>query len=109
MVTIALYATLNRRSSWADCLQLSSDTKEELQSWLENINLFNGKSILFSSGATRVAYSDASSTDYGGYMVEFGNEVAHAQWSKDEAILSSTWRELKAVFLPFAEKKAGVL
>ena len=42
---------------------------------------------------------DASSTGYAGYIVEFGNEVAHGQWLKDEAILSSTWRELKAVFL----------
>ena len=107
--TRALYATLNCRSSWADCLQLCSDAKEELQFWLENIKLFNGKSIWFSSGATRVAYSDASSTGYGGYMAKIG-EVAHGQWSKDEAILSSTWRELTAVFLvlcSFAEKMAG--
>ena len=96
--TRTLYATLSCRSSWADCLQLSSDAKEELRFWLENIKLFNGKSIWFSSGATRVAYSDASSTGYEGYIVEFGNEVAHGQWSKDEVILSSTWRELKAVF-----------
>ena len=43
--TSVLYATLNHRSSWTDCLQLSSDAKEELRFWLENVKLFNGKSI----------------------------------------------------------------
>ena len=32
-------------------------------------------------------------------MVELGNDVVHGQWSVDESGLSSTWRELKAVYL----------
>ena len=47
--------------------------------------------------AVRVAYSDASATGYGGYMVEHGNLVANGQWSPDEARQSSTWCELRAV------------
>ena len=54
--------------------------------------------------------------NYGGYMVELGPEMAHGQWSEAEALLSSTWRELKAVYLvllSFAEKytcqKEGLL
>ena len=50
--------------------------------------------MLFTAGVTRVAYSDASNS---GYVVEFGKEVAQGQWSADEARLSSSWRELKAV------------
>ena len=42
-------------------------------------------------------YSDASSVGFGGYVVELGKEVAQGQWSADEAGLSSSWRELKAV------------
>ena len=43
-------------------------------------------------------------------MVELGPEIFHGQWSEAEALLSSTWWELKAVYLvlmSFAEKLAG--
>ena len=43
-------------------------------------------------------------------MVELGPEIAHGQWSEAEALLSSTWRELKAVYLvlrSFTGKLAG--
>lgn len=78
----------------------------ELLFWKECLPLFNGQSIWFDSGATCVAYSDASSSGYGGYVVEIGLSVSHGHWSK-EAGMSSTWRELKAVFSvlkSFAEK-----
>ena len=55
-------------------------------------------------------YSDASTTGYGGYVVELGNDVVHDQWSADESRLSSIWRELKAVYLvllSFATKLSG--
>ena len=55
-------------------------------------------------------YSDASSTGYGGYAVELGPEFAQGQWSADEMVLSSTWRELKAVYnvlQSFASKLSG--
>ena len=32
-------------------------------------------------------------------MVELGSEVAHGEWLDNESILSSAWRELKAVYL----------
>ena len=46
-----------------------------------------------------MVYSDASSTGYGGYVVEHGNLIANGQWSPDDADKSSTWRELQAVRL----------
>ena len=49
--------------------------------------------------AVKVVYSDASDTGYGGYIVEHGNLVANGQWSDEEAKLSSTWCELRAVRL----------
>ena len=85
----------------------------ELKFWLDSVDFLDGKPIWFSSGATRLVYSDASTTGYGGYggyMVELGNDIAHGQWSADESGLSSTWRELKAVYLvlsSFATKLAG--
>ena len=55
-------------------------------------------------------FSNASSTGYGGYLVELGPELAHGQWSADEVVLSSIWRELKAVYevlRSFASKLEG--
>ena len=84
--TRALYAVLNRRRCWADWLSLTADALEELHFWRQNIEYFNGQLIWFSAGATRVFFSDASSTGYGGYTVELGPEFAHGQWSADELI-----------------------
>ena len=92
-----MYDVLNQRRSWFDRVLLSCEAREELHFWKDNINFFNGQPICFTAGATRVAYSDASSVGFGGYVVELGKEVAQGQWSADEAGLSSSWRELKAV------------
>ena len=108
--TRALYVVLNRRTFWTDWLSLTKDALEELHFWRQNIDCFNGQSIWFSAGTTRVAFSDASSTGYGGYIVELGPEFARGQWSADELVLSSTWRELKAVhnvLQSFASKLKG--
>ena len=109
--TRALYATIIRRRSWADRLPLSAEAREELEFWRECLLQFNGHPIWFSPGATRIVYSDASSSGYGGcHTVEVGPQVVHGQWSEYEASLSSTWRELKAVFCvlcSFAPKLAG--
>ena len=105
-----MYCAINSRQSWCDTLVLPRDAHDELSFWFSNIERLNGKPIWFSSGATRAVYSDASNTGYGGCMVELCPEVAHGQWSEDEAKLSSTWRELKAVYLvllSFAQKLAG--
>ena len=69
---------------------MSIDVLEELLFWKQNIDFFNGQPIWFSVGTTRVVFSDASSTGYGGYLVELGPELAHGQWSADEVVLSST-------------------
>ena len=108
--TRQLYQAIDTRRSWCDSVVLSPDAREELSFWFQNIDELNGNPIWFSSGATRVVYSDASDTGYGGYMVEVGPEVAHGQWPENQSKLSSTWRELKAVhmiLLSFASKLQG--
>ena len=96
--TRALYAFTNQRWSWYDKLPLPIDTVAELEFWKNSLTHFNGSPIWFSPGCTRIAYSDASGTGYGGYVVELGNEVSSGLWSPEESVLRSTWRELKAVF-----------
>ena len=94
--TRACYA---KRKTWLDSLLLSEEAKTELHFRQECLPLFNGQPIWFESSATRVAYSDASSSGYGGYVVEIGLSISHGHWSLHEVTMSSTWRELKAVFL----------
>ena len=43
-------------------------------------------------------YSDTSGTGFTGYEVGTINGVSHGTWSAEEAVKSSTWRELCAVF-----------
>ena len=78
---------------------LTADAMEELSFWLEHIDKFNGQNIWPRASAVRVVYSDASSTGFGGYCVEHGDQVVTGQWSKEETSQSSTWRELRAVRL----------
>ena len=57
-----------------------------------------------------MAYSDASDSGYGGYVVELGRVIVQGQWSALQAQQSSTWRELKAVdevLRSLADKLAG--
>jgi hypothetical protein len=48
---------------------------------------------------SRIVFSDASSTGFGGYVVNIGKTVAHGLWDNIESQKSSAWRELKAVDL----------
>ena len=108
--TRALYSVINARITWSDRLVLSEDAKSELKLWKECLPAYNGQAIWFESGATRVAYSDAKSSGYGGYVVEIGDSISHGHWSLDEKDMSSTWRELRAVYgvlLAFANKLRG--
>ena len=68
-----------------------------MEFWLSEIGRFNGHGIWPKPSAVRVVYSDASSTGYGGYMIEHGHLVANGLWSDEKARQSSIWHELKAV------------
>ena len=95
----ACYAVINQRRIWLDrVFFLSDDVKAGLHFWKECLPLFNGQPIWFESSATRVAYSDVSSSGYGGYIVEIGPSISHGHWSAQEAVKSSMWRELKGGF-----------
>ena len=95
----SLYANLNCRTVWYQKLTLNTEALQELEFWNQQLLNFNGQSIWPSPSAVKVTYSDASTTCYGGYIVEHGNLVASGQWSEDDAAQSSTWHELLAVRL----------
>lgn len=83
LMTRNLYAVLNCRLAWCHRLTLSNEAFQEINFWLTEITNFNGRHIWPKPSAVRVAYSDASATGYGGYIVEHGNLVANGQWSPD--------------------------
>ena len=92
-----LYRLIVNSMSWYERIELDSDALNELQFWYSSIGSFNGQSIWRHASAVRMVYSDASSTGYGGYVLEHGQHVAHGQWTTTEMAKSSTWWELAEV------------
>ena len=97
LMTRSLYAMINASESWCQSLPITPGAFQELEFWIHNLRNFNGQGIWHSQSAIQVVYTDASSTGYGGYTVEHGCHIAHGLWLPEEAKLSSTWRELRAV------------
>ena len=92
-----MYRMINQRRFWNEKLELTTEAKNELEFWLGNLRALNGRPCRWSPSATRVVYSDASDSGYGGYTVELGPLVSYGQCTEEEAQHSSTWRERKAV------------
>ena len=98
-MTRSMYAVLQSRYAWCDRLALTDEAMDELTFWSSSLEDYNAQPIWHSPSAVRFVYSDASETGYGGFVVEHGTCVSHGQWTVAEAGLSSTWRELAAVWL----------
>ena len=97
--TRCLYALLESRESWYSWLSVTPESKQEIQFWIDGLRYYNSQPIWYTPSAMRVAYSDASASGYGGYVVEHGCHLATGQWSAEDSSRSSTWRELRAVSL----------
>ena len=76
-MTRSLYAVIEGRCNWGECLVLTNEAHDELVFWRENLPAYDSQPIWHSPSALRVVYSDASDTGYGGYVVE------HGPWSVD--------------------------
>ena len=57
----------------------------------------NFKDLFESHKCTKIIYSDASSTGYAGFKISTINGISHGLWTQEDALKSSTWRELVAV------------
>ena len=88
---------MESRYAWCDSLELSPPVRMELEFWAGCLQKYNSQPIWHTPSAVRVVYSDASDTGYGGYTVEHGTYIAQGLWPSEEAVQSSTWRELVAV------------
>ena len=112
LMSRSMYFQISEQVSWFCPFTLHDSVKSELVFWLSNLDQHNGRPIWFKSSTVRIAYSDASDTGYGGYIVELGPQVAaQGVWSSDMANQSSTLREILAVrkvLESFAPKLAGL-
>ena len=90
LMTRSMYSVLNSRVSWCHQLALTPEAIPEMQFWQTKISQFNGQDLWPKPSAVRVVYSDASSIGYGSYAVEHGGHIANGQWSREEAMQSST-------------------
>lgn len=82
-------------ADWDKVLPLDQPSIEELKWWYDNLNKWNGRSILPTTPSATV-YVDASNTGWG---CHWKNQRAHGYWTHEESLQSINWRELKAAHL----------
>ena len=97
LFTRSCYAAIERRTSWAQPLNVSAEIRDELSFWLSNIDTINGRVMSPKSSAVGVVYSDASDSGFGGYFVQCGVDLVSSVWSEGQMHSSSTLREILAV------------
>ena len=98
LFTKQMHKFIESRYSW-DALRLRShDITVELLFWKSNLQKCNGLQIKHNPMITKIIYSDASGTGYGGFLIQkLDIEVAQGNFTTDEISTSSTNRELLAV------------
>ena len=99
-------------NSWDSVIFLTDKAKHELNFWIQNLKALNGQKFVLDYVYELIAFSDASDTGYGGYIMHDGNvdQISSGTWKDSESKESSTWRELAAIgrLLPeFAEALRG--
>ena len=98
IMTRALSIDILQAKYWDSYIVLSNESINQLKFWEANLKLINRKDIFESTKCSKIVFSDASSTGYGGYEVNTVNGICHGMWNENEMAKSSTWRELVAVF-----------
>ena len=109
IMTRHLFSVANSASSWDCNVFLTDDSISEINFWANNVDSLNG--IVYwgaRSLPVRVSLSDASDSTCGAFVESNPQLVFHQNWSPEEKVRSSTWRELKAVCLAL-EAFAGPL
>ncbi len=98
LFTRRMYAFIESSNTWDGIHRVDHEVGKELKFWLDNLDAVNGYHIKRSHAYTKVVYSDASGTGYGGFVVERIDEViAQGKFSEADRSASSTFRELLAV------------
>ena len=99
LMTRYCYIAIVKRFSW-DNLLVFDDVKKiesELCFWQSNINAINYKRLSTYDKFSIIIYADASNVAAAACTVEIDRKNFHKMWTTDEALESSTWRELKSI------------
>ena len=98
LLTKQMYKFVESSFSWDKRRLLNFDVRQELEFWFKNLLHSKTFRIKTKPEITKIVYSDASATGYGGYIVEkLGNVIAKGDFNHFETKTSSTYRELLAV------------
>ena len=101
IMTRFLFSVVNSAVSWDSEVFLSNDSLCEIEFWSNNVHVLNGK-IYWGAPSLPVrvsCFSDASDSACGAFVESQPELIFHQNWSLEESVRSSTWRELKAVCL----------
>ena len=108
LMTRSLSIDILSSASWNSMIYLSEESISQILFWENTLEKINDREMKCVTGSSRIVYTDASETGYGGYCVQAGNAVSHGVWEEYERKRSSTWRELVAVdFAPFLEGRTS--
>ena len=98
LFTRQMYRFISSQPEWDLPALLPSECSNEIEFWKKNIVTSNGFKIKIEDTATKILYTDASGTGYGGHLIQpEGNLVARGTFTKWERHTSSTYRELLGV------------
>ena len=98
------------RQSWDSKLafKFQNEVLNELNFWIRCIHSENIKMLRHTKKKSVLVYSDASNIASGAYTLEMNSKVFHLMWKDSEKVMSSTWRELKAIELALASFKGDL-
>ena len=86
--------------TWDVDVCINDEVRNELNFWIANVHILNGKEFFFSPGANKIVYSDASGTGGAAIMEDpllHLEKVVHCEWDDFQKIQSSTFREMSAI------------
>ena len=98
LFTRHLYRNIDQCDSWYQRVEVTSESREEMQFWLSHIHELNGCTFKPRPTTSRIIFTDASDHGYGGFaMLRLGKLICCGRFNKHESQQSSTCRELLAV------------
>jgi len=98
LFTRQMYKFVESRYSWDSSMASDEPLRDELKFWLRNLRNANGYQIKDNHVTSKIIFSDASDSGYGGYLVQrLGNVITRGDFVMQEQATSSTHRELLAV------------
>ena len=97
-LTRATYHAIAKSSSWFSLFQLPIEAEKELTFWANNVRSKNGFSIQPKLLTSRIMFTDASDSRYGGFtFTRLGKHICTGRFDEEEMSSGSTYRELLAV------------